>query len=315
MVFLDGEYHLMYQYNPQGTQWGNMSWGHAVSKDLVHWDELSVALFPDALGQIFSGGAVIDFHNTAGFGDSAMVAIYTSAGAEQTQSIAYSQDKGRSWVKYEGNPVLPNQGIVDFRDPMVFWHAETSKWIMALAVKDRIEFYSSPNLLDWSFESDFGIRTGAHGGVWECPDLFRLPVGGTQESQWVLMVSLNPGSPSGGSGTQYFLGDFDGSTFTLSAEFDALLNPVVVLPEGVLFEGFEGTSYEGWDVSGSAFGSGSVAGELPDQQVVTGYQGDRLVNSYLNGDASTGRLSASYGMLNCGMSFSFQNYLYHFSTS
>jgi fructan beta-fructosidase len=290
MVYLDGEYHLMYQYNPYGTQWGNMSWGHAISKDLVHWEELPVALLPDELGVIFSGGAVIDHHNTAGFGDSAMVAVYTSAGVKQQQSLAYGLDKGRSWTKYEGNPVLPNQGIVDFRDPMVFWHEQTSKWIMALAVLDRIEFYSSPDLKSWTFESDFGRGTGAHGGVWECPDLFPLKIEGRDDSLWVLMVSINPGSPSGGSGTQYFLGDFDGSAFTLSQEFDSLLNSEKVLPEGVLFEDFEGAAYTGWEVSGDAFGSGPAKGTLEGQQTVSGYLGDQLVNSFLHGDGSQGKL-------------------------
>jgi fructan beta-fructosidase len=290
MVYLDGEYHLMYQYNPYGTQWGNMSWGHAVSKDLVHWEELPVALVPDELGAIFSGGAVIDYHNTAGFGDSAMVAVYTSAGSTQQQSIAYSLDKGRSWTKYAGNPVLTNQGTPDFRDPMVFWNQETAKWIMALAVLDRIEFYSSPDLKSWTFESDFGSETGAHGGVWECPDLFQLKVEGQPDSLWVLMVSLNPGSPSGGSGTQYFLGDFDGTAFTLTEEFDSLLNSEKILPDGVLFEDFEGADYAAWEVSGTAFGSGPAQGTLPDQQAVSGYLGQQLVNSYLQGDGSQGKL-------------------------
>lgn len=294
MVYLDGEYHLMYQYNPYGNQWGNMSWGHAVSKDMVHWEELPVALLPDQLGAIFSGGAVIDHHNTAGFGDSAMVAIYTSAGAQQTQSIAYSLNKGRSWQKYEGNPVLPNQGTPDFRDPMVFWHAETQKWIQVLAVLDRIEFYSSPNLKEWTFESEFGRETGAHGGVWECPDLFPLKVEGSEEYQWVLMVSINPGSPSGGSGTQYFLGHFDGSAFTLTEEFDALINSDKILPDGVLFEDFEGEDYGSWEVIGNAFGSRPAQGTLPDQQRVLGYLGEQLVNSYLNGDASQGKLTSPH---------------------
>jgi fructan beta-fructosidase len=294
MVYLDGEYHLMYQYNPFGTQWGNMSWGHAVSTDMVHWQELGVALRPDNLGAIFSGGVVIDHHNTAGFGAGAMVAIYTSASADQKQSIAYSLDKGRSWQKYSGNPVLPNQGIVDFRDPMVFWHDETDRWIMALAVLDRIEFYSSPNLKEWSFESDFGRGIGAQGGVWECPDLFKLRIDGTEEYQWVLMVSLNPGSPSGGSGTQYFLGHFDGSAFTLSEEFSSLLGNELQLPEGLLFDDFEGASYAShWEVVGEAFGSAPAEGTLPDQQVVSGYLGRQLVNSYRGGDASQGKMTSA----------------------
>ncbi len=293
MVYLNGEYHLMYQYNPFGTQWGSMSWGQAVSKDLVYWEELPVALYPDAQGQIFSGGAVVDHHNTAGFGTGAMVAVYTSAGSTQRQSLAYSTNNGRTWRKYSGNPVLPNQGIADFRDPQVFWHEATGKWVMTLAVLDRIEFYSSPNLKDWTFESDFGRGIGAHGGVWECPDLFKLKVQGREEYRWVLMVSLNPGSPTGGSGTQYFIGDFDGKTFTLTEEFDALLRPEEVLPQGVLFEGFEGDSYAGWTAEGTAFGDKPATGAFPGQQQVTGYLGQKLVNSYLNGDASQGSLTSA----------------------
>ncbi|WP_317195499.1 GH32 C-terminal domain-containing protein [Rufibacter psychrotolerans] len=292
MVYLDGEYHLMYQYNPFGTQWGSMSWGHAVSRDLVHWEELPVALYPDAQGQIFSGGAVIDHHNTAGFGAGAMVAIYTSAGDKQKQSIAYSLNKGRTWRKYTGNPVLPNRGVADFRDPQVFWHEKSGKWIMTLAVADRIEFYSSPDLKNWGFESSFGQTVGAHGGVWECPDLFRLTVAGQAEPVWVLMVSINPGSPSGGSGTQYFLGNFDGSRFTLTEEFRELLNQETPLPEGVLFEDFEESNYSAWAVTGTAFGAKPAAGTLPGQQVVTGYRGRQLVNSYLNGDGATGKLTS-----------------------
>nr|WP_316928494.1 GH32 C-terminal domain-containing protein [Cesiribacter andamanensis] len=294
MVYLDGEYHLMYQYNPQGTQWGNMSWGHAVSTDLVHWKPLPTALLPDAQGQIFSGGAVIDHHNTAGFGAGAMVALYTSAGTTQKQSLAYSLDKGRSWKKYSGNPVLPNPGKADFRDPQVFWHAESSKWIMTLAVLDQIDFYSSANLKEWTYESSFGKGLGAHGGVWECPDLFPLAVEGQAEPLWVLMVSLNPGSPSGGSGTQYFLGHFDGATFRLSDEFSAHLQQEKALPEGVLFEDFEGESYNGWTVEGTAFGSRPAAGTLANQQPVEGYLGQQLVNSYLNGDEPQGRLLSAF---------------------
>lgn len=292
MVYLDGEYHLMYQYNPYGSQWGNMSWGHAVSKDLIHWEELPVALFPDNLGAIFSGGSVVDKANTAGFGESAIIAIYTSAGHQQTQSIAYSTDKGKIWKKYSGNPVLPNQGIVDFRDPQVFWHHETGRWIMTLAVFDRIEIYSSPDLKEWSFESDFGRGLGAHGGVWECPDLFKLKVNETSDSLWVMMVSLNPGSPSGGSGTQYFLGNFDGKRFTLTEEFDAFLNMEDKLPEGVLFEDFEGENYGDWIVEGDAFGQKPVEGTLPHQQTVSGFRGKQLVNSYLNGDITQGSLTS-----------------------
>ncbi|MFC7339831.1 glycoside hydrolase family 32 protein [Saccharopolyspora griseoalba] len=217
MVYFRGEYHLFFQHNPYGDQWGNMSWGHAVSTDLVHWDELPVAMEPDELGAIFSGCAVVDHHDTSGFfgGRPGLVALYTSAGDTQQQSLAYSDDRGRTWTKYAGNPVIPNSGEADFRDPKVFWHAATGKWVMSLAVGDRIRFYGSPDLVHWQQLSEFGANHGSHDGVWECPDLFQLPVDGDpRNGKWVLIVSINPGGPAGGSGMQYFLGDFDGTTFT-----------------------------------------------------------------------------------------------------
>ncbi|MFW5706482.1 MAG: glycoside hydrolase family 32 protein [Bacteroidota bacterium] len=226
MVFYDGEYHLFYQYYPDSTVWGPMHWGHAISRDLVHWEHMPVALYPDEHGWIFSGSAVVDHNNTSGLGEGnqpPLIAIFTyhlDAGVQagrddfQTQGIAYSNDKGRTWTKYEGNPVLLNPGIRDFRDPKVMWHEPTSKWIMTLAVKDRIYFYSSPNLTDWSFESQFGEGHGAHGGVWECPDLIKMQVQGEPgKEKWVLIVSLNPGGPNGGSAAQYFVGEFDGKEF------------------------------------------------------------------------------------------------------
>jgi fructan beta-fructosidase len=225
LVFFDGEYHLFYQYYPDSTVWGPMHWGHAVSKDLVHWTHLPVALYPDSLGYIFSGSAVADNYNTTGFGNGdnpPIVAIFTyhnpeleRSGSEtfQSQGIAFSTDKGRTWSKYAGNPVLPNPGKRDFRDPKVFWHEETGKWIMILAVHDRIRLYSSPDLKSWSFESEFGENAGAHGGVWECPDLFSLKVTGNGATKWVMLVSINPGGPNGGSATQYFTGSFDGHKF------------------------------------------------------------------------------------------------------
>lgn len=225
MVYFDGEYHLFYQYYPDSTVWGPMHWGHAVSRDLLRWEHLPIALYPDSLGYIFSGSAVVDTQNTSGFGSDkkpAMVAIFTyhdmdkeKAGRTdyQYQGIAYSLDKGRTWTKYEGNPVLPNQGINDFRDPKVMWHEASSQWVMALAVKDHIEFYGSQNLKEWGFLSEFGREVGAHGGVWECPDLFPLKTKDGLE-KWVLLVSINPGGPNGGSATQYFVGDFTGEEFT-----------------------------------------------------------------------------------------------------
>lgn len=226
MVYYKGEYHLFYQHYPDSTVWGPMHWGHAVSSDLVHWKHLPIALYPDSLGLIFSGSAVVDWHNTSGFGtpeNPPLVAIFTyhnmageKAGKNdfQTQGIAYSTDSGRTWTKYEGNPVLKNPGIRDFRDPKVVWHEETQKWIMALAVKDRVGFYSSANLKEWAHESEFGIDIGAHGGVWECPELFSINIKGGEEKKWVLLSSINPGSPNGGSATQYFVGEFDGHIFT-----------------------------------------------------------------------------------------------------
>lgn len=223
MVYYEGEYHLFYQYYPDSTVWGPMHWGHAVSPDMIHWEHLPVALYPDSLGYIFSGSAVVDHRNTSGLGQKGqppMVAIFTHhdpAGDKagridfQVQSIAYSLDKGRTWTKYAGNPVLPNPGIRDFRDPKVMWHEPSGKWIMTLACQDHIRFYSSANLLKWDLESEFGKNLGAHGGVWECPDLFELPLNG--KKHWVLLVSINPGGPNGGSATQYFVGDFDGKIF------------------------------------------------------------------------------------------------------
>lgn len=226
MFYLDGEYHLFYQYYPGGNKWGPMHWGHAVSKNMVEWQHLPVALYPDSLGYIFSGSAVVDHANTSGLGKNnqpAIIAVYTyhlmegeKAGRNdfQYQGIAYSADKGRTWTKYENNPVLPNTtGIKDFRDPKVFWHEVSKQWVMTLAVKDHTEFWGSPNLLQWKFLSSFGKELGAHGGVWECPDLFSMKVKETSEEKYVLLVSINPGGPNGGSATQYFVGDFNGKEF------------------------------------------------------------------------------------------------------
>lgn len=231
MVYYKGEYHLFYQHYPDSTVWGPMHWGHAVSKDLIEWEHLPIALFPDSLGTIFSGSAVIDNNNTSGLGTAdnpAMVAIFTYHNSEgekakrddfQTQGIAYSTDQGRTWSKYENNPVLNNPGIRDFRDPKVAWVQSQNgegKWIMTLAVKDRISFYSSPNLIKWTHESDFNPEWAAYGGVWECPDLFPLTTKEGEE-KWVLLVSINPGGPNGGSATQYFVGNFDGSEFKVES--------------------------------------------------------------------------------------------------
>jgi fructan beta-fructosidase len=223
MVFYNGTYHLFYQYYPDSTVWGPMHWGHATSKDLVRWQPQPVALYPDSLGYIFSGSAVVDINNTSGFGKNdivPLVAIFTNHDPKgersgtttfQYQSVAYSLDNGKTWSKYAKNPVLKNPGIKDFRDPKVCWYDEGKKWIMTLATLDRITFYSSPNLKDWTKESEFGKEFGAHGGVWECPDLFPLEFKG--QKIWILVINLNPGGPNGGSATQYFTGQFDGNKF------------------------------------------------------------------------------------------------------
>ncbi|MBC6613023.1 glycoside hydrolase family 32 protein [Hymenobacter sp. BT507] len=221
MVYYQGTYHLFFQYYPKGMVWGPMHWGHATSPDMVRWQEQPIALYPDSLGYIFSGSAVVDANNTAGFGKNALVAIFThhdpkgeknGSNTYQNQSLAYSLDNGKTWQKYAQNPVLKNPGIKDFRDPKVSWHEATKQWVMTLATLDRITFYASPNLKDWTKLSEFGEKLGAHGGVWECPDLFPLALNG--KSYWVLIVNLNPGGPNGGSATQYFVGQFDGKTFT-----------------------------------------------------------------------------------------------------
>ena len=216
LIFNNGVYHLFYQYNPNGNVWGPMNWGHATSTDMFNWQDQSIALVPDNLGTIFSGSAVIDTNNTSGLktgSENPMIAIFTQNGSQQSQSVAYSNDAGNNWNKYAANPVLPNPGLSDYRDPKVFWYAPTKKWVMVLAAGDRIKIYSSINLLNWAFESDFGVGIGAHGGVWECPDLFQLPLPGTNTSKWVMLVSLN-GGPNGGTATQYFVGDFDGKTYS-----------------------------------------------------------------------------------------------------
>lgn len=226
LVYNNGVYHLFYQYYPHATVWGPMHWGHATSTDLIRWEHKPVALYPDENGLIFSGSAVVDKYNTSGFGSNGqvpMVAVYTyhfmqgeKIGRDdfQTQGIAFSLDNGETWTKYAGNPVIGNKGTRDLRDPKVFWHEATKSWIMALVAGNHVKFYRSQNLKDWGNISDFGIDQGAHGGVWECPDLFPLKVEGSDKEKWVLIISIGNGGPNGGSGTQYFVGDFDGTTFT-----------------------------------------------------------------------------------------------------
>jgi len=235
MFYLNGKYHLYFQYFPDGNVWGPMHWGHAISENMITWEEQPIALYPDDLGLIFSGSAVVDKNNTSGFGKdgiSPIVAIYTYHNMKgekdgdidfQTQAIAYSLDEGMTWTKHDKNPVISNPGIKDFRDPKVTWDDKTNKWIMALAAGDRVMFYSSTNLKGWNLESEFGKAIGQHGGLWECPDLFPIKINGTDKTKWVLIVSINPAAPNGGSGTQYFIGDFDGNKFTLDVDFNTQL--------------------------------------------------------------------------------------------
>ena len=225
LLYADGTYHLFFQYNPEGDQWGNMSWGHAISTDLVSWSEQPVAIPCDAHEEVYSGSAVVDAGNTSGFGTPdapPLVAVYTSSYTAatpregiQAQSLAYSTDGGHTWTKYADNPVL-DRCSRDFRDPKVFWYEPTQSWrmVVVLATEHRVSIYSSPNLRDWTHLSDFGGR-GARSGVWECPDLFALAVDGDpSRTRWVMLVSLTPGASPGPSGTQYFVGDFDGTTFS-----------------------------------------------------------------------------------------------------
>jgi fructan beta-fructosidase len=232
LVYYKGEYHLFYQYNPFGETWGHMSWGHAVSKDLVHWQHLPVALLEENGVMIFSGSAVVDWNNTSGLcrnpdpkDKSCLVAIYTGhTETNQSQHIAWSNDRGRTWTKYKGNPVL-DIGYKDFRDPKVFWHAPAKKWVMvvSLSKEQKVRFYGSPDLKTWEALSDFG-PAGVRNGLWECPDLFELPIeGNPQQKKWVLIVNINPGGVSGGSGGQYFIGSFDGRQFINDAAPDQKL--------------------------------------------------------------------------------------------
>jgi levanase len=293
LVYYKGEYHLFFQHNPSGNTWGNMSWGHAVSRDLVHWKQLPLAIPMEGDEMIFSGSAVVDRENTSGFGtrqNPPMVAIYTSARpGSQAQSLAYSTDRGRTWTKYAGNPVLDIDSS-EFRDPKVFWYAPEHKWVMAvsMAVEHKIRFYSSPDLKAWTLMSDFG-PANATGGAWECPDLFPLPVDGNRHKRkWVLIVNVNPGGIAGGSAAQYFVGDFDGKHFT--ADNAGPYTP----PAGNVFADFEGADYGAWTTTGTAFGSGPAHGTLPGQQTVSGYQGNGLVNSFIDFDNAQGTLTSPH---------------------
>jgi len=224
MFYKDGKWHLYYQYNPYGSKWQNMTWGHSVSDNLVNWKHLEPAIRPDGLGSIFSGSCVIDHNNTAGFGNDAVIALYTSAGTSQMQSLAASSDNGNTFNVYAANPVLTLES--EARDPNMFWNDATGEWNMVLAhaLDHEMLFFSSPDLKKWTLQSGFGKGIGCQDGVWECPDLFQLPVEGSDEKKWVLLCNLNPGGIFGGSATQYFVGDFDGKKFT--ADTDASGNVV-----------------------------------------------------------------------------------------
>lgn len=213
MFYKDGVWHLYYQWNPYGSRWQNMTWGHSSSKDLVNWEHHPVAIEPNDLGSIFSGSAAIDHNNTAGFGEDAVIALYTSAGDYQMQSLASSSDNGMTFENYADNPVitLPTEA----RDPNMFFNAETGLWnlVLAHALEKEILLFSSPDLKTWKLESNFGKGLGARDGVWECPDLFELALPETGEKKWMMIVNLNPGGIFGGSATQYFIGDFNGKEF------------------------------------------------------------------------------------------------------
>ena len=217
MFYKDGVWNLYFQHNPYGSQWENMTWGHSTSTDLLHWKYEGDAILPDVIGTIFSGSAVVDKNNTAGFGEGAVIALYTSAGENQTQSMAYSTDGGKTFTKYAGNPIITSN-VPDFRDPHMFWNEDIKKWNMILAAGQQMNIYTSDNLKDWKYESSFGTEYGNHDGVWECPDLMKLKVRGTDKEKWMLICNINPGGPFGGSATQYFVGDFDGHKFTCDSK-------------------------------------------------------------------------------------------------
>jgi fructan beta-fructosidase len=225
LVYYEGEFHLFHQYNLHEA----IHWGHAVSPDLVHWEHLPPAIFPDLNGQVYSGTAVVDRDNTSGLQtgrENVLVAAFTHADhhtGSQSQGIAYSNDKGRTWNMYAGNPALPNPGTKDFRDPKIFWHEPEQRWCMLLTAGSHLEFYHSEDLLHWDFTSSWGKEHGSHDGVWECPDIFELTVDGTTETRWVISVSVDRGAPAGGSGMQYFVGTYDGTTFSNENPADTVL--------------------------------------------------------------------------------------------
>ena len=217
MFYKDGVWHLYFQFNPFGSQWENMTWGHSTSRDLIHWEYQGTPIEADALGTIFSGSCVVDKNNTSGYGNGSVVAFYTSAGANQTQSMAWSADGGKTFTKYAANPILSSD-IPDFRDPKAFWNDDIQHWNLILAAGQEMRIYSSANLRDWKYESSFGLGYGNHDGVWECPDMRKMTVKGTGEQKWMLICNINPGGPFGGSATQYFIGDFDGHRFSCDSK-------------------------------------------------------------------------------------------------
>jgi len=316
MVYHEGTWHLFFQHNPYGTRWGNMSWGHATSTDLVHWEEQPIAIpqtFDEngvAIEDIFSGSVVVDEGNTSGFGtadDPAMVAIYTSAytpahpthAGIQAQSLAYSTDDGQTWTKYEGNPVL-DRGSANFRDPKVIRYADPvsgeSYWVMAAveALEYKVVLYRSDDLKNWTHLSDFG-PANATGGIWECPDLFPMAVDGDPDDvKWVMVVNLNPGSVAGGSGGQYFVGEFDGTTFTSESTVTD-----DTLPPGEVFASFDDGTWGDWTVGNEAgnwkdgpWGLAPASGTLPGQNPVSGFVGAGLVNGFNDGDWPVGTLES-----------------------
>ncbi|HET9745268.1 MAG TPA: glycoside hydrolase family 32 protein, partial [Chitinophagaceae bacterium] len=282
LVYYNGKYHLFYQYNPLGSVWGNTSWGHAVSTDLINWEEKPVAIPMQNGIMAFSGSVVVDWNNTSGFGIDGkppLVAIYTGAHSVQDQRVAYSNDEGLSWTNYSGNPVISSNNN-QFRDPKVFWHKETGNWIMAVALgfNNKIGFYKSADLKKWTLLHSFGNIENISGGFWECPDLFKLYVDDdTTKPKWVLIHS-SPGIRP----TQYFIGDFDGERFTWTSP----------PPNGIVIEDFESTDYEDWIVSGTAFGFSPASGNLSTQKTVSGFLGTRLVNSFHVGNESQGKLTS-----------------------
>ena len=222
LVYKDGEYHLYFQYNPYGSKWGNMHWGHSVSKDLVHWEHLAPAIARDTLGHIFSGSSIVDQENVAGYGVGSILVFYTSASDKngQVQCLAFSKDNGRTFIKYEKNPILcPADGLRDFRDPKVFRYEPEDKWVMIVSADKEMRFYDSKNLKDWNYMSNFGEGYGVQPCQFECPDMVELPVDGDlNRKKWALIVNVNPGCYFGGSATQYFTGDFDGKKFSCDSQ-------------------------------------------------------------------------------------------------